>query len=98
MLTTKSQFLLKKGDSIWYDWFCYPNGSRYIIKYRGKYFKVVDDGTGNGFYNCGDPIPISEDQAKKILSNYYNAWEKAMKLWGWETLEEYFENNFEEIF
>ncbi len=87
----RSKFLLKKGKVICYDWYDYPNGARWIVKYRGKYFKITHDGTGNQFFCSHAPVEITEETAKKILSNYPKAWEEAEKLWGWETLEKYFE-------
>ncbi len=91
----KSKFLLDKGQVVWYDWFNYPNGARWIVRYKGKYFKITHDGTGNQFFCSQAPFPISEEEAKRILSNHPEAWEEARELWGWETLDEYFEKYFE---
>lgn len=97
-LTAKSKFLLEKGEVVRYDWYNYPNGSCYIVKYKNHYFSIDDDGTGNGFYCKGKPYLISEKRAKEILCNFPSAWEKAKKLWNWEDLETYFERNFEKEF
>lgn len=91
MLSTKSKFLVDKGQSIRYDWYDFPNGSRYIVGYKESFYYIVDDGTGNNFFHHGNPVKISESEAKEILSEYQEAWEKARKLFGWEPLEEYFE-------
>jgi hypothetical protein len=86
----KSKFLLRAGEAIWYSWYQYPNGARWIVRYKGKFYKIVHDGTGNQFYHSHEPQEISEEEAKSILSNYKEAWEDAVKLWGWESLDEYF--------
>ncbi|MEM2919087.1 MAG: hypothetical protein QXY62_06285 [Candidatus Altiarchaeota archaeon] len=88
---TKSKFLLKHGEAIWYSFYSYPNGSQWIVRYKGKYYKITHDGTGNEFFCSQAPREISEEEAKKILSHYEEAWAEAQKLWGWESLEEYFE-------
>lgn len=87
----KSKFLLSKGKAVWYDWYDYPNGSKWIVKYRGRYFKIVHDGTANEFFHSHAPIEIDENEAKQIISGYEKAWEEAIEKFGWETLEEYFE-------
>jgi len=87
--STRSKFLLGHGEVIWYSWYQYPNGARWIVKYNNKFYKIVHDGTGNEFYHSHDPVEIDEDDAKSILSNYPEAWKEAMEKWGWESLDEY---------
>jgi len=91
----RSKFLLKKGEAIWYHWYDYPNGARWIVKYKGRYYLIIHDGTGNQFYCSHAPTEISEERAKRILSDYPDAWEEAQELWGWEDLDEYLEKEFE---
>jgi len=87
MLSTKSKFLLNKGIAIWN----YPNGSRWVVKYKDKYYQITDDGTGNGFYSKGEPHQLSENEAKEILSIDEKSWNEAVSKFGWEPIEEYFE-------
>ena len=86
--SVRSTFLLQKGEAVWYSWFRYPNGARWIVRYKGKYYKIVHDGTGNQFFHSHEPVEIDEDDAKSILANYPEAWEEAMEKWGWESLWE----------
>lgn len=86
----QSKFLLENGDAVWYDWYDYPNGAKWIVRYKGKYYQIIHDGTGNQFFCSHAPRPISEKRAKEILSDYPSAWEEAEELWGWESLDEYF--------
>ena len=90
IMSTRSRFLLNHGEAIWYSWFRYPNGARWIVKYNNKYYKIIHDGTGNQFYHSHEPEEISEEEAKSILSNYKEAWNEAVEKWGWESLDEYF--------
>jgi hypothetical protein len=87
----KSAFLLGEGERIFYDWYDFPNGARWIVRYKNRYFKIVHDGTGNQFFHSHAPVEITEERAKEILSDYPKAWEEArQKGWWTETLEEYF--------
>jgi hypothetical protein len=90
IMSEKSKFLLRNGEAIWYSWFKYPDGARWIVRWQGRYFSIVHDGTGNQFYHSHEPEEISEEEAKEILSKYKEAWKDAVELWGWESLDEYF--------
>lgn len=87
---SKSRHILKHGEAVWLAPFSYPNGGMWIARYKDKYFYIVHDGTGNEFYHSHAPKEITEDEAKRIASNYEEAWQEAMELWGWESLDEYF--------
>jgi len=89
----KSEFLLNHGEVVFYDWYMYPNGARWIVKYKGKYYKITHDGTGNQFFCSHAPVEISEAEAKKVLSDYPEAWDEAKSMWDWEELEEYLYRN-----
>jgi len=91
MLTTKANFILEKGKAVWYDFYQVPNGSCWVVKYKESFYDIVDDGTGNGFYSSGEPVRISEEEAKERLSSNRKAWKEAQEKFGWETLDEYFE-------
>jgi len=89
---TKSRFLLEKGERVFYNWYNYPNGARWIVKYRDKFYKIIHDGTGNQFFHSHAPLEITKERAKEILSNYSEAWKKAQSFGWWnETLDEYLE-------
>jgi hypothetical protein len=91
----KSAFLLKRGEVVWYDYYDFPNGSRWIVKYKNNFYKIVHDGTGNQFFHSHAPMQISKERAQEILSNYPDAWEEAREYGWWdETLDEYFEKEF----
>lgn len=67
MLTNKSKRILKNGLYINYDFFKYSNGHKYIAKYRGHWYHIIDDGTANGFYCAGDADQITEEEAIRIV-------------------------------
>lgn len=92
--SSKSKFLLTKGQAIWYDFYQYPDGAKWIVRYSNRYYLIIHDGTGNQFFHSHEPEEISEKEAKQILSKYPRAWEKAMDLFGWESLDEYLEKYF----
>lgn len=89
--STLGRFLLKKGEAVWYDWYNFPNGARWIVRYKGKYYRITHDGTGNQFFCSHAPIEITEEEAKEILSKHEEAWQEAQHLFGWEDLDTYFE-------
>lgn len=89
LCSVKSKHILKHGESIWYGYFDYPNGARWIAKYKDRYFHIIHDGTGNQFFCSHEPKEIDEETAKRILSKNEDAWEEARGEWGWEPLEEY---------
>jgi hypothetical protein len=61
------------------------------VRYKGRYFKIIHDGTGNEFFHSHSPVEIDEETAKMLLSKNEEAWKEAEELWGWEPLEEYLE-------
>ena len=81
---SKSAFLLDKGEVVWYDWYDYPNGAKWIVRYENKFYKIIHDGTGNQFFCSHAPQRISKWEAQKILSNYPKAFEEARKLGWWD--------------
>jgi hypothetical protein len=89
---TVSAFLLKKGERVFYSYYDFPNGARWIVRYKDRFFKITHDGTGNQYFCSHAPCEITKEEAQKILSNYPDAWEEARRLGWWkETLDEYFE-------
>ena len=71
MLTAKSEYLLKKGKVIsigaFHPFDMYP-GEKWIVKYRGRYYSITDDGTGNGFWDPGDPWELDREEAlRRVL-------------------------------
>jgi len=89
--SVKSKHILKHGESICYGYFDYPNGARWIARYKNRYFHIIHDGTGNQFFHSHEPEEIDEETAKMLLSKNEEAWKEAEELWGWEPLEEYLE-------
>lgn len=72
MLTTKSERLLERGKVINLGIWSIPNynSRHWIVYYRGKFYRVVHDGTGNGYFHHGDPVEISRERAiKYVLDN-----------------------------
>jgi len=92
MLTTRSDFLIRKGQAVCNDYYRYPQGAKWIVHYHKKFYLILDDGTSNGFYSSGEPKEIDGTEAKKILSDFKEAWDEAIENCFWsETLDEYFE-------
>jgi hypothetical protein len=88
----RSKFLLNRGEEICYDWYRFPDGAKWIVRYGNRFYKISHDGTGNEFFCSHAPSEITKEQAQKILSNYPKAWEEARELGWWEiSLDEYFE-------
>ncbi len=71
MLTSKSEWLLKVGASIWIRFFDKPVGAVYVIKYHDSYYKIVDYGTlEDGYFQREDPRCITPSDAySEILTN-----------------------------
>jgi len=81
-LNTKGRILLEKGEGVLYstkisDW---ERGEKYVVKFRGKFFKLWFDSDGD----VVELSEITEKQAKKLVSCKRTAWEEAQKLFGWE--------------
>ena len=83
----RSKIILTKGDSVWYSWYDYPNGAKWVARYRGRYFHITHDGTGNEFFCSHAPREISEKEAKRILWDA-GKYEEGMKTFGWEPLSD----------
>jgi len=63
----KSRRILEKGTSVYLGCYDFPNGARWLARYRGKLYLIVHDGTGNQFFHSHAPEEISEEEAKRIL-------------------------------
>lgn len=79
------------------DFYSYPDGRIYISKGTdGKFYRSVDDGTGNGFFTSGNPEIIADsikELAEYCLTNNYDpnegvAWSTAHDLLDDEEFEE----------
>ena len=67
MLSQKSKRIMGKGNYTKYDFYNAVNGARYIAIYKDRFYNIIDDGTGNGFYNDGEPAELTEKEAKIFL-------------------------------
>jgi hypothetical protein len=83
MLTKWSKTILTKGDSIEYGCYDAPNGTRYLARYQSHYYLINDDGTGNGFFDSGEPVYITKKEAQRLilLKTYNNMtyWDKVIE-------------------
>lgn len=81
----KAKEMLDNGKVVWYDWYNGAgNGSKWIVWYKGKFYKIVHDGTGNEFFKKHGAYEISEEKAKDILRKHKKAWMRAKQIFGWE--------------
>lgn len=95
--STRSNFILRKGEVVWVTWYRYPKGNQWIVKYRNKFYHIIDDGTKTQYIHFHDPQLISAKEAQRLLSMYPEAYKRAHLLGWWnETLEEYLEKEFNE--
>lgn len=61
------EFLLENGEATYLGCFDYPNGSIHAVKFDGKFYKLVHDGTGNEFFHSRRPIELSEEEYEELL-------------------------------
>jgi len=96
LCSKKSKTILSKGESVCYDWyriFPAPTGARWVARYKGQYYLIIFDGTGNQFFHSHDPKPISEKYAKYLLWKS-DEYEKGMEKFGWAALDDELEAEF----
>jgi len=63
----KSRRILEKGTYVCLGWYDFPNGAKWLARYRGKLYLIIHDGTGNQFFHSHAPEEVSEEEAKRIL-------------------------------
>lgn len=63
----KSRRILEKGAYVCLGWYDFPNGAKWLARYRGKLYLIIHDGTGNQFFHSHAPEEVSETEAKKLL-------------------------------
>ena len=78
---------------MWYGYFNWPDGGKWIARLGKNYYRIIHDGTGNQFYHSHAPQLISEEEAKYTLwkSGLY---EKGMEVFGWPPLTDEEEDKF----
>jgi hypothetical protein len=79
----KSKRILEKGKSVWVGTYNRLNGSKYVAEYKGKYYYIIDDGTGNGFFTQGEATEILFEEAQKLCAVAEEIWQEASKTFGW---------------
>ncbi|MDN5375362.1 MAG: hypothetical protein PWQ39_402 [Thermacetogenium sp.] len=89
LCSARSRHILKYGEAVWYSWYSYPDGAKWIARYKDRYFHIIHDGTGNQFFCSHEPKEIDEGTGKEILSKHEKAWQEAREKWNWEPLDEY---------
>lgn len=60
-------YILNNGKAVYLGCYDYPNGSIHAVKFDGKYYKLIHDGTGNQFFHSRKPIEISEEEYEELL-------------------------------
>lgn len=63
----KSRRILEKGTYVCLGWYDFPNGAKWLARYRGKLYLIIHDGTGNEFFHSHAPQEVSEEEARKLL-------------------------------
>jgi len=60
-------YILNNGKAVYLGCYDYPNGSIHAVKFDGKFYKLVHDGTGNEFFHSRRPIELSEEEYEELL-------------------------------
>lgn len=61
------EYILRNGEATYLGCFDYPNGSIHAVKFDGKFYRLVHDGTGNEFFQSRRPIELSEEEYEELL-------------------------------
>lgn len=60
-------YILNNGKAVYLGCYDYPNGSIHAVKFDGKFYKLIHDGTGNQFFHSRKPIELSEEEYEELL-------------------------------
>jgi len=83
----RAQRIFEKGRVVFLAPFRGVDGGRWLAFYRGRYYLLVHDGTGNEFFASHEPRSICENDAKRLALEYDKR-AKAEEVFGWSFSDE----------